>query len=114
MRDFISLRKVLKEINKTTLKDFKTTSFHSHSKTFTLPQSTVYEDNQACLKFAAIPKILPRTKHIAFLFHFFRNKVKELEIQVIVIGTDNQLANQFTKGPPVEKFVTFRKHLMGW
>ena len=37
MRDLISLREVLNEINKATLKDYNTTSFHSNSKTFTLP-----------------------------------------------------------------------------
>ena len=61
-----------------------------------------------------MPKISPRTKHIAVPYHFFRTKVRELEIQVIAIETDNQLADQFTKGLPVAKFVAFRKHLMGW
>ena len=114
MRDLISLREVLKEINKIVMNNSNSTSFHSHSKTFTLPQSTVYEDNQACLKFATMPKISSRTKHIAVPYHFFRTKVRELEIQVLAIGTDNQLADQFTKGLPVAKFVAFRKHLMGW
>ena len=74
----------------------------------------MYEDNQVCLKFATIPKISPRTKHVAVSYHFFRTKMRELEIQVVVIGTDNQLANQFTKGLHVDKFVGFRKYLMAW
>jgi len=40
--------------------------------------------------------------------------VKALEIQAIAIGTKNQLADQFTTGLPVDQFVGFRKHLIGW
>ena len=61
-----------------------------------------------------MPKISPRKRHIAVPYHFFRTKVKDLEIQVISIRTGNQLANQFTKRIPVETFVAFRKHLIGW
>ena len=61
-----------------------------------------------------MPKISQRTKHIAVPYHFFRSKAKELEIQIVAIGTDNQLADQFTKGLPVQKFIQFCKQLMGW
>ena len=71
MRDLISLRELLKEINRIFLTDSNTTSFHSYSNTFTLPQSIVYEDNQACLKCATMPKTSPRTKYIAVSYHFF-------------------------------------------
>jgi hypothetical protein len=37
-----------------------------------IPQSIVYEYNQACLKFAQMPKLSPRTKHISVPFHWFR------------------------------------------
>jgi hypothetical protein len=56
----------------------------------------------------------PRTNHIAIPYHFFRSKVAELEIKVVAIHTNNQLADQFTKGLPAEKFVRDRKQLMGW
>ena len=101
MRDLISFRELLKETNKIVLKDSNTTFIHSHSNIFTLPQSTVYEYNQACLIFATMPRISQRTKHIAIPYHFFRTKVRELKIKVIAIGTDNQLAGPFTKRLPV-------------
>ena len=113
MRDLISLRELLKEINRIFLTDSNTTSFHSYSNTFTLPQSIVYEDNQSCLKCATMPKTSPRTKYIAVSYHFFWTKVRELEIQVIAIGTDDQLADQFTKRLHVDNFFGFRKNLMG-
>jgi len=61
--------------------------------------SVVHEDNEACLKFANMPKISPRTKHIAIPYHFSRSKIDK-EIKVVAINTDNQLADQFTKGLP--------------
>jgi len=118
MRDLIGVREILKELSAhvfstetiNTPPDFKTIS-----KTFgKLPQSIVHEDNEACLKFAKMPKMTPRTKHIAIPYHFFRSKVADLEIKVVGINTENQLADQFTKGLPQDKFVRDRKNLMGW
>ena len=116
MRDLIAIREVLKEIHKLVLDSKMKIAYQSHSKAFeeTIPQSTVHEDNQACLKFASMPKMSPRTKHIAIPYHFFRTKVEELEITIVPIGTDNQLGDQFTKGLPVEKFESDRLPLMGW
>ena len=50
-------------------------------------------------------KISQQTKHIAVPYHFFRSKVKELEMKVVAIGTHNQLADKFTKGLPVQKVI---------
>ena len=110
---------ILKELHKHVFHDTSIKpSYSTISKSFIpkhgLPQSTVYEDNEACLKFANMPKMSPRTKHIAIPYHFFRSKVEQLEIKVIAIDTNNQLADQFTKGLPVDKFERDRKHLMGW
>ena len=79
-----------------------------------IPQSKVFEDNAACLKFATAPKMSPRTKHIAVPYHFFRSKVEDLQIKLFAIDTKQQLADQFTKGLPVDKFENDRKALMGW
>ncbi len=56
-------------------------------------------------------------KHIVLPYHFFRSsKVKELEIEIVPIGTNNQLApDQFTtKGLVPAKFVAAMKALMKW
>ena len=118
MRELIGLRELLKDIYTTVLNDPKgleEINYNTISKTFgEIPQSIVHEDNQACLKFASIPRMSPRTKHIAIPYHFFRAKVEELEIKVIAMNTENQLADQFTKGLSQPKFVSDRKRLMGW
>ena len=61
-----------------------------------------------------MPKMSPRTKHIALPYDFFRSKVEELQIKVVSISTHDQLADQFTKGLIETLFVKARKELMGW
>jgi len=70
MRDLIPIREVLKEIMTIVFKVEPAITYHSHSQAFTdtvgttahvTPQSTVFEDNEACLKFARMPKLTPRT-----------------------------------------------------
>ena len=116
MRELIGFRQLLKEIYSHVLFEDhdKKTSYFTISKTFgEIPQSVVHEDNEACLKFANMPKMSPRTKHIAIPYHFFRSKIGK-EIKVVAIDTNNQLADQFTKGLPADKFQRDRKKLMGW
>jgi hypothetical protein len=79
-----------------------------------IPPSNVYEDNNACLKFAVAPKMSSRTKHIATKYHFFRTKVKELAIIIQRIDTKEQTADIFTKGLTEDTFQYLRKKLMGW
>jgi hypothetical protein len=124
MRDLIGIREIIKEVQKIVMEQpLEKVTYRTHSKAFEevkvsdspiIPQSTVHEDNQACLKFATMPKMSPRTKHIAVPYHFFRSKVQNLEIQILAISTDNQLGDQFTKGLPPEKCERDRKQLMGW
>ena len=118
MRELIGFREILKEIYTHVLNDLKgynSLTFNTVSKTFgEIPTSTVYEDNEACLRFAKTPKMSPRTKHIAIPYHFFRSKVENGEINIVGINTDNQMADQFTKGLPQDKFLSDRKKLVGW
>jgi len=117
MRELIACREILKDIythvlhSKTEGQEIK---FHTIAKTFgEIHMSVVHEDNEACLKFANMPKMSPRTKHIAIPYHFFRSKIDK-ENKVVAINTDNHLADQFTKGLPKNKFLRDRKLLMGW
>jgi hypothetical protein len=58
-----------------------------------IPQSTVFEDNAACLKMARMPKLTPRTKHIAIPLHWYRSKVLDLSIEIQAVG---QISNGLT------------------
>jgi hypothetical protein len=78
----------------------------THSKAFKdgtpspneiIPQSEVFEDNTSCTKFAQIPKLAPRTKHLAVPLHWYRSKVINLEIIIRSVESANQLEDQFTR-----------------
>ena len=62
--------------------------------------SQVFEDNQACLKFAslAMPKLTTRSKHIAVKYHRLREKLKPMNITILPMKNEEQLADVFTKG----------------
>jgi hypothetical protein len=124
MRDLIPIREALKEIMTEVFHRKRDITYHSHSKAFddvsvgtalhTIPQSTVFEDNNACLKFARMPKLTPRTKHIGVPYHWFRTQVENLEIHIERVDTSMQLGDQFTKGLTTDLFRVARKSLMGW
>ena len=57
MRALIVIREVLKRISSITLQETKSPTYHAQSKTLQIPQTTVFKDNQACLKFATMHKI---------------------------------------------------------
>lgn len=117
MRELIAIREVLRELQTFVIVGKqKLVKYSTRTKAFALdsfPQSTIHEDYEFCLLFATMPKMSPRTKHIALPYHFFRSKVVELEITVVPIFTHDQLADQFTKGLPKASFVKARKCLMG-
>jgi Reverse transcriptase (RNA-dependent DNA polymerase) len=81
MRDLIPIREVLKEIMTTVFNVAKNISYVTHTKSahtenithekYNIPSSTVFEDNNACLKFAQMPRLTPRTKHIGVPYHWF-------------------------------------------
>jgi hypothetical protein len=79
MRDIIPVREVLKEIILVVFEKKFTPECTTHSKAFQdgtpskdeiIPQSKVFEDNMTCMKFAQIPKLSPRTKHLAVPLHW--------------------------------------------
>jgi hypothetical protein len=122
MRDLIPVREILKEIKNHMLgeDDFspkcssRSMAFKDSTDEEKNPQSTVYEDNAACLHMARMPKLSPRTKHIAIPLHWCRSKVLDLSIEIQAIGTDQQWADQYTKGLCAEKFIKQRKAIQGW
>ena len=124
MRDLIPVRQILEEIMMIVFKVPPTIQYRSLSKAFedvkagsmlsSIEQSTVYEDNHACMKFARMAQLSPRTKHIGIPYHWFRSKVESLDIAIAPISTTKQLADQFTKGLSLVPFAASRKILMGW
>jgi len=74
----------------------------------------VFEDNSSCIKVAKAPSMTPRTKHIALKYHHFRSFIRNGSIEIIHIGTSEQIADILTKPLTGEVFKYLRKKLMGW
>jgi hypothetical protein len=71
MRDLTPIREILKEIMLEVLNEKFKPQCTTHCKSFVdttpspneiIPQSEVFEDDAACMKFAQMPKLSPRTK----------------------------------------------------
>ena len=104
-RDLSPLRHIIQEAS-TALHIGKGSAVRSFSK--------VYEDNSACLSQATMPKMTPRTKHIAVAYHWFREYVLSGVLQIVKVDTAANLADIFTKGLVADKFTAIRKQLCGW
>jgi len=83
--------------------------------------TTIWEDNVGALTLAKmeLPRMTPRSKHIALRYHWFRQYAsvddgKDGGIVVKTIGTKDQLADIFTKGLGPTLFEGLRKELCGW
>jgi hypothetical protein len=85
MRDLIPICQVLEELLTIVFHRPPKIVHHAHSKAFddvtpgsiskssVLNQSTVYEDNQTCLKIARMAQLFSRTKQIGIPYHWFRS-----------------------------------------
>ena len=88
MRELIGIREILREVYDNVLNgNAIIPTYNSKHKYGSLPQSKVFEENEACLKIAYLPKMSLRTKNIAIPYHFFRLKVHILEIKVEDVDT---------------------------
>jgi hypothetical protein len=78
-------------------------------------RSTIWEDNEACLKLAnlELPYMTNRSKHIALKYHWFREHTNKAWV-VKPIASACQLGDIFTKGLPPDGFERLRFQIMGW
>jgi hypothetical protein len=83
-------------------------------------QVRVFEDNVGAIELAKLPKLRPRTKHIAIQYHHFQSWTMKgphdepPRIAVEHISTHNQQADIFTKPLPRPQFQALRLSLCGW
>jgi Reverse transcriptase (RNA-dependent DNA polymerase)/Retrotransposon gag protein/Integrase core domain/Chromo (CHRromatin Organisation MOdifier) domain/GAG-pre-integrase domain len=66
--------------------------------------TTIYEDNQSCIKLAKNPVHHAETKHIDVRHHFIREKIISNEIELIYMSTENMYADALTKALPAPRF----------
>jgi histone deacetylase 1/2 len=105
MRELIPLRELVKEVSVALGKD-AIVKGRTYSK--------VFEDNNGALTLATVPRMTPRSKHIAVKYHFFRTHVQKGDIKILKVDTTKQVADIMTKGLPKDTFQRLRKLLAGW
>ena len=74
---------------------------------------TVFEDNKGCIDLVKVPKIRPRTKHIALKYHHFRSFVRDKKVSIQYVETKLQIADIFTKALNDTQFAALRSRLIG-
>lgn len=79
-----------------------------------LPDSTtIFEDNQSCLKLIKQEERLSdRSKHIDTRFHFVKDYIERGLIECTYCPTENMLADVLTKALPTTKFEKFRSQFL--
>ena len=105
MRDLVPLRQLVEEI---------AIAIDATERLVVRTHSTVFEDNNGALALANLPRLTPRSKHIAVRMHWFREHVRSGQIHVVKVDTKAQIADIFTKGLTREAFERIHHLLMGW
>ena len=70
-------------------------------------KAVIYCDNLSSIQLARNPVFHARTKHIEVHYHFIWERVLTDDINLVYIGTDEQVANIFTKALGAEKLRRF-------
>lgn len=73
--------------------------------------TVIYCDNTSTIKLSKNPVFHGRCKHIGVRFHFLRDMVKDEEIQLEHCGSEEQVADIFTKPLKLEAFERLRSQL---
>lgn len=71
---------------------------------YTIP---LYCDNQSAVRLAENLFFHVRTKYVEVHYHFIKEKVLEVEIELEQIKSEDQVADLFTKGLSGSKFESF-------
>ncbi|PKU70954.1 Retrovirus-related Pol polyprotein from transposon TNT 1-94 [Dendrobium catenatum] len=87
----IWLRKLLKEIGYSQVETTK-----------------IYVDNKSAIALSKNPVYHKRNKHIDVRFHYIRDHIKDKEVQVEYVKSEDQIADIFTKPLAAEQFIKLK------
>ena len=72
---------------------------------------TLLCDNQGAVKLVQNAEFHPRTKHIQLRWHWLREQAADGKVEVVFVGTEDQLADIFTKPLSGPKFASLRDRI---
>jgi hypothetical protein len=75
--------------------------------------TVIYEDNQSAIAMVNNGNDHGRTKHIDIRYHYIRDLVKDGQISVKYLPTDDMVADTLTKALEKKQFKKFRSSLLG-
>jgi hypothetical protein len=73
--------------------------------------TTIYEDNQSCIKLANNPELHGRSKHIDIRYHFVQEKVVRFQFNIVYCNTKDMIADIVTKALLKPQFLHLRAQL---
>lgn len=94
-----------------TLKEILWTKNFLESLGIRLERNLIYEDNQGTIELVKKGKKEGRTKHVDVKHHFIGNHIKNGNIEIKYLKTEQQLADMMTKALGRIKFEKFREEL---
>ena len=74
----------------------------------------IFEDNSGALEMVRLPKMRPRTRHMAVRLHHFREYVRDGSVSIAKVTTRYQLGDLLTKPQPRELFEMQREAILQW
>ena len=79
----------------------------------TTKPSRLYEDNKACIQLGAKVKSISKARHYILRLRWLQEKIEQGEYAFTHCPTDEMIADVLTKPLPREKFLKFKKLLLG-
>ncbi len=76
-----------------------------------ITKESMFCDNEGAFRLVYNPEFHQRTKHIKLKWHWIREQVNEDKIVVKFVGTNDQLADIFTKALAGQKFLSMKKRI---
>jgi hypothetical protein len=77
-----------------------------------LVPTTIFCDNQSCIKLSENPVFHDKSQHIEIRYHFIRDTIQKGVVKLQYISTNKQVANILTKALPKGNFEYFEKKWM--
>jgi len=114
--EYISLSQATRKIKPIMLLEVQEMQAEGFETGDTIPTvgCTLFQDNSGALTLANSPSMHPRSKHINFKYHHFRNEMANKTINIGYVPSEDQLADMLTKQSEEALFVKHQKTIMGW